>query len=41
VPVPSDKQELAAAGLLTVARFNENTEAWEKSLPASMRTPSA
>ncbi|ACI17337.1 hypothetical protein COPRO5265_0448 [Coprothermobacter proteolyticus DSM 5265] len=30
VPVPSDKQELAAAGLLTVARFNENTEAWEE-----------
>jgi len=34
VPVPSDKQELAAAGLLTVARFNENTEAWEE-IPSS------
>jgi len=34
VPVPSDKQELAAAGLLTVARFNENTEACEE-IPSS------
>jgi len=30
LPVPSDKQDLAAAGLLTIARFNETTKAWEE-----------
>jgi len=41
VPVPSDKQELAAAGLLTVASSTRTLRHGKKSLPASMRTPSA